>query len=74
MDYIDGCTLFELWDSLYEKRKRNIINALAGYVQELRSMRLPDPLIPGPLHPDGIPVTCMGPSSPKLTPGLSPPT
>lgn len=76
MDYIDGCTLFELWDSLYEKRKRNIINALEGYeyVQELRSIRLPDSLIPGPSIPTEFPSNAWAPSSPKLTPGLSPPT
>lgn len=47
MVYIEGCTLIELWDSLNEERKRNIIDTLAGYVQELRSIRL-------------IPIKCMG--------------
>ncbi|TBU24441.1 kinase-like protein [Dichomitus squalens] len=60
MDYIDGSTLFELWDTLTEERKRSVIDALAGYVRELRSIRLPNPPIPGPLHPDGIPVKCRG--------------
>ena len=58
MDYIEGNTLYDLWDTLTNERKRSVIDALARYVQELRSIRLPNPSIPGPLHPDGTPVKC----------------
>lgn len=60
MDFIDGSTLFELWDSFNEERKRNIIDILAGYVRDLRSIRLPNPPVPGPLHPNGVPIKCSG--------------
>ncbi len=61
MDYIDGTTLFDIWDTLTEERKRNIFDILARYVRELQSVPLPNPPIPGPLHPDGTPVKCNAP-------------
>lgn len=45
-------------NSLNEERKRNIIDALAGY--ELCTIHLADPSIPSSLLPDGIPVNCIG--------------
>ncbi|PIL33062.1 hypothetical protein GSI_04511 [Ganoderma sinense ZZ0214-1] len=58
MDYVDGNTLFELWDALTDERKRSIFDVLARYVRQLRAVHLPDPSIPGPLHPDGKPAKC----------------
>ena len=58
MDYIAGNTLFDIWDTLTEERKRSIFGVLARYVRELQSVPLPNPSIPGPLHPDGKPVKC----------------
>ena len=60
MDYIEGDTLFDLWDTFTEERKRNVIDILAHYVRELQRVRPPNPSIPGPLHPDGTPVKCGG--------------
>ena len=58
MDYINGNTLFKLWGALTDERKRSIIDALARYVRELQGVCLPNPPVPGPLHPDGVPGKC----------------
>ncbi|KAI1791588.1 kinase-like protein [Ganoderma leucocontextum] len=58
MDYIEGSTLLDLWDTLTDERKHSIIDVLARYVRELQGVRLPNPSVPGPLHPDGKPVKC----------------
>ncbi|PIL33063.1 hypothetical protein GSI_04512 [Ganoderma sinense ZZ0214-1] len=60
MDYIEGNTLFDVWETFSEERRREIIDALARYVRELQAVRPPHPSIPGPLHPKGTPVKCSG--------------
>ena len=71
MDYIDGNTLFKLWGALTDERKRSIIDALARYVRELQGVCLPNPPVPGPLHPDGVPVKTTRPSLARTTQDLS---
>lgn len=61
MEYIDGVDLEDMWPSANWWKRLKILWALRCYVRQLRRLKVPNPEVPGPIHPDGAPLACLPP-------------
>ncbi|KAF5311019.1 hypothetical protein D9619_007905 [Psilocybe cf. subviscida] len=60
MDLIDGEPLVTVWPTLSWWGRLRVIWYMRSYMQQLRSVPIPVPDQPGPMHPSGKPMVCWG--------------
>ncbi|KAF5311015.1 hypothetical protein D9619_007909 [Psilocybe cf. subviscida] len=60
MDLIDGEPLVTAWPTLSWWRRLRVIWYMRSYMRQLRSVPIPVPDQPGPMHPSGKPMVCWG--------------
>lgn len=61
MEYVDGLDLEEVWPTASWWRRFKILWTLRRYVRQLRNIKVFQPDVPGPIHPDGVPMACLPP-------------
>ncbi|EPQ56142.1 kinase-like protein [Gloeophyllum trabeum ATCC 11539] len=69
MEYIEGRTLEEAWDTLGITMKLWVAWTLRGYIRQLRLIPIPTPRVPGPTDGSGKPLRCKGHFFPEIGAG-----
>jgi len=73
MDYVEGHDLEDVWPSLSIWSRFKVAWVLRGYIRQLRKVKLPHQVIPGPINALGpTPLKCMGHYFPDISAGPFP--